>query len=101
MDAMVDDCEFEGLHICVDHVGRGLYLRRNIIALSGLGNAIARSVIQGNTGPVPPAGTFMRVGTGATRSEKRRVGKEGDSTCRSRGSPDHKEKKHRIKMSRE
>src|SRR3546814_6458353 len=33
MDAMVDDCEFEGLHICVDHVGRGLYLRRNIIAL--------------------------------------------------------------------
>src|SRR3546814_17077419 len=37
MDAMVDDCEFEGLHICVDHVGRGLYLRRNIIALSDIG----------------------------------------------------------------
>src|SRR3546814_10856657 len=37
MAAMVDDCEFEGLHICVDHVGRGLYLRRNIIALSDIG----------------------------------------------------------------
>src|SRR3546814_14651729 len=34
---MVDDCEFECLHICVDHVGRGLYLRRNIIALSDIG----------------------------------------------------------------
>src|SRR3546814_4335537 len=38
----------------------------NIINTSGLGNAITRSVIQGNTGPVPPAGTFMRVATGAT-----------------------------------
>src|SRR3546814_13654829 len=48
----------------------------NIINTSGLGNAITRSVIQGNTGPVP-------------RSEERRVGKECVSTCRSRWSPDH------------
>src|SRR3546814_4572931 len=37
----------------------------NIINTSGLGIAITRSVIQGNTGPVPPAGTFMSVATGA------------------------------------
>src|SRR3546814_15555433 len=33
---------------------------------------------------------------GTGRSEERRVGKEGVSTCRSRWSPDHKNKKHQT-----
>src|SRR3546814_16356770 len=33
--------------------------------------------------------------SGTTRSEERRVGKEGVSTCRSRWSPDHYKKKKR------
>src|SRR3546814_13574633 len=38
----------------------------HIINTSGLGNAITRSVIQVNTGPVPPEGTLMRVAPGDT-----------------------------------
>src|SRR3546814_20171478 len=36
----------------------------NIINTSGLGNAITRSVLQGHTGPIPPAGTFLHVAPG-------------------------------------
>src|SRR3546814_20025463 len=38
----------------------------NIINTSGLGHAITRSVIQGNTAPEPPAGPLLRVATAAT-----------------------------------
>src|SRR3546814_11159730 len=47
--------------------------QRGILGGTGLGLAIADRIARAHGG----------------RSEERRVGKEGDSTCRSRWSPDH------------
>src|SRR3546814_16210992 len=53
-------------HICkgYDSSDSAFSATINIINTSGLGKAIPRSLIQGNTGPVRPAGTFLRMGTG-------------------------------------
>src|SRR3546814_11690927 len=51
-----------------------------------------------NNSPLPSPEPLKRVVPLDLRSEERSVGKECVSTCRSRGSPDHKKNKMKKKM---
>src|SRR3546814_16847192 len=73
------------------------YVSRRILARGHDGEEVPVSLVYRKTTPLDGSAPLLLYGYGsygmsipaAFRSEERRVGKEGVSTCRSRWSPDH------------
>src|SRR3546814_18726040 len=74
---------------------RILFLRFEDVAAYEVGVFVGLEVAEANDGGVRVIGT-CELGDTASRSEKRRVGNECVSTCRSRWSPDHSKTQRNI-----